>query len=156
MTAETPAAETGNQDSVFGSGYKLFLGIAGALFAIIAITIPMVIIAQSMRSVDSGGPPPAALEPGEQIALDAGCLACHTTDGSDLVGPSWLDLAGSDRPLESGETVVADDAYLEESIIDPEAKVVEGFDPTMPTTYQDTLSAEDIGSIIDFINTLSS
>ena len=83
-------------------------------------------------------------------------MACHSTDGTIVVGPSWLDLAGADRPLDTGETVVADDAYLDESIVDPEAKVVEGFTPSMPTTYGDTLRDDDIAAIVDFIKTLSS
>ena len=158
MSADTPAVEPESQDEVFGRGFKLFLGIAGGIFAAIAIAIPMVIIAQSMNTIGGGGgTPPAALEPGEQIALDAGCMACHSTDGAALVGPTWLDLAGSERVLTSGETVIADDAYLRNSIVDPDSQIVEGFQAgQMPANYEETLSSEDIDSIVDFINSLSS
>ena len=157
MSVDTPAVEPESQDEVFGSGFKLFLWVAGGIFAAIAISIPMVIIAQSMNTIGGGGgTPPAALEPGEQIALDAGCMACHTTDGSDAVGPTWLGLAGSERTLTSGETVIADDAYLRNSIVDPDSQIVEGFTAgQMPNTYEDDLSADDIDAIVDFINTRS-
>ena len=158
MSADTPSVEPESQEEVFGRGFKLFLGIAGGIFAAVAIAIPMVIIAQSMTSTDGGGgTPPAALEPGEQIALDAGCMACHTTDGTDLVGPTWLGLAGSERVLTTGETVIADDAYLRNAIVDPDSQIAEGFEPgQMPANYEETLPSEDIDLIVDFINSLSS
>lgn len=159
MTSETPASEPDTKEPVFGKGYMRFLAITGGLFAVIAIAIPMVIIASSMTGSASGGsaaPPPTAApdNPGESIAADTGCLACHTTDGTDSVGPTWLGLTGSERPLESGDTVVADDPYLEESIVDPKAKIVAGFDPLMPETYSDQLSEQEIRDLVTYINSL--
>lgn len=157
VTSEAPATEPENQESVFGSGYKLFLGIAGGLFAIIAVAIPMVIIASSLTGSGSTAAPPATDSPGggdQPPAASVACLACHTSDGTDSVGPTWLGLAGSDRDLESGETVVADDAYLRESIVDPSAKIVAGFSPIMPEGYEDQLSEEEINELISYINSL--
>ncbi|MEA1902449.1 MAG: cytochrome c [Actinomycetota bacterium] len=170
MTADTPTTEPESQDSVFGKGFMLFLGFAGGLFAAIAIAIPMVIIASNMNfggdgggtgGIESGGdnggevaPPPETGLPGEEIALNTGCLACHTTDGNASVGPTWQGLAGSERPLEGGETVTADDAYLETSIVDPAFQVVEGFPAVMPPTYGDQLSSGDIAALVEYINSL--
>lgn len=157
MTAETPTPVAESQDEVFGKGYKLFLMVAGAVFAVIAISIPMVIIAGNMNFSSGGGSvssPPVAGFPGEDIAADTGCMACHSTDGTELVGPTWLGLSGSDRELESGETVVADDDYLEESIVDPASQIVKGFQPVMPETYGDQLSSDEISSLIEYINSL--
>lgn len=157
VTSEAPATAPENQESVFGTGYKLFLGVAGGLFAIIAIAIPMVIIASNLTGSGSTAAPPATeagRDPGELLAGSAGCLACHTTDGGESVGPTWLGLAGSDRDLESGETVVADETYLHESIVDPTAKVVAGFAPVMPAGYQDQLSEDEINELISYINSL--
>ena len=158
VTSDASAQQPENKDSVFGRGFIVFLSLAGGLFAVIAIAIPMVIIASSVTDSGSAGAAPPVTEegrhPGELLAGSAGCLACHTTDGGESVGPTWLGLAGSDRSLESGETVVADDAYLRESIVDPAAKIVEGFAAVMPAGYEDQLSAEEIDQLISYINDL--
>lgn len=93
--------------------------------------------------------------PGERLVARKGCLACHNVEGAETAGPSWLGVYGSDQLLESGETVVADDAYLLESIIDPMAKVVVGFDPIMPPGYGDRLTEQEITDIIEYIKSLS-
>lgn len=80
----------------------------------------------------SGG----AQHPGEAIADEEGCLACHSTTGEDDVGPTFKGLFGETRVLtnEAGETktVVADEAYLREAIMDPSAWIPEGYDDGMP------------------------
>ena len=68
---------------------------------------------------------------GQQLAQQFGCLACHSTTGQQLVGPSWKGLAGSQRPLANGQNVTADDAYIKESILQPDAKIARGFQPGM-------------------------
>jgi len=144
-------------ESAFGKGYWLFFGFSGGLFAAIAIAIPMVLItsASSPQQATNSPPPTVApVLPGEGLAVELGCVACHTTDGTDLVGPTWAGLAGSDRLLDSGETVVADDPYLLRSIIDPPAQVVAGFNPIMPTGYGDRLTVEEISDLIDYIKSL--
>ncbi|MCZ6764062.1 MAG: cytochrome c oxidase subunit II [Alphaproteobacteria bacterium] len=75
------------------------------------------------------GDPVAA---GQRIAQSQGCIACHTLDGSAGVGPTWLGLFGKTETLDDGSTVEVDAAYLLESIIEPSAKIVEGFPPAMP------------------------
>ena len=93
---------------------------------------------------------------GATIAAQVGCLACHTIDGTPGTGPTWRGLAGSSRPLETGETVVADDEYLYQAIVDPEATVVMGFEPVMPTDYSDRLSQDEINDLVEYIKSLSS
>jgi cytochrome c oxidase subunit 2 len=90
---------------------------------------------------------------GEQLSTES-CLFCHTTDGTPLVGPSWLGLYGKTLTLNDGSTkVVADDAYLKESIQDPGAKLAMGSNPGMPPFPQ--LSDEEIEAIIEYIKTLT-
>ena len=89
---------------------------------------------------------------GCEVAERNGCLGCHTTDGTTLVGPSWLGLWGKEEELESG-TVVVDEAYLIESIIDPGAELVKGFENVMIIV---PLTQEEIDEIISYIKTLSS
>lgn len=92
---------------------------------------------------------------GQQVASNAGCQACHSLDGSKIVGPSWKGLFGSTREFEDGSTVTADEAYVHESIVNPNAKIVKGFQPNlMPATYAQTLSEDQITAIIEFIKTL--
>ncbi|HHB90924.1 MAG TPA: cytochrome c oxidase subunit II [Anaerolineae bacterium] len=91
---------------------------------------------------------------GESTAKAAGCLACHSIDGSPSVGPTWKGLYGSERELANGATVVADEDYLRESILDPRAKTVAGFPDIMPDNYGETLSELDVAALIAYIRSL--
>jgi len=92
---------------------------------------------------------------GQYFAQQNACLGCHSTDGSTLVGPSWKGLSMSNVPLQDGTTVVADDTYLHNSIVDPNSQIVQGFDAgKMPTTYREALTDEQIADIIEFIKSL--
>jgi cytochrome c oxidase subunit 2 len=84
-----------------------------------------------------------------------GLPACHSLDGQPHIGPTWLDLYLRREPLESGEAVVADEAYLTDSMIDPRAKVVRGFKPIMPT-YKGRLAAPEAAALVEFIKSLRS
>jgi len=95
----------------------------------------------------------ALIEKGKQLAQANGCLGCHSTDGSKLVGPTWNGLYGSERELQDGSKVTADEAYLKESIVDPGAKVVKGYSPVMPSFSQ--LSDEDLQALIEYIKSLN-
>jgi len=68
-----------------------------------------------------------------------------------MTGPSWLGLYGSNAPLSDGTTVLVDDAYITESILEPTAKVVQDFAPVMPPF---ALTDEEIANIIAYIKTL--
>lgn len=101
---------------------------------------------------ESGGRPadmPLA-EYGKQLYTKSGCQTCHSLDGSNLVGPSYKGIFGSNRPFADGTSAVADENYLRTSILEPNSKVVAGFAPVMPT-YQGILSDDDISAIIEFI-----
>lgn len=91
---------------------------------------------------------------GEVLAEGQGCLQCHTTDGTSASGPTWKGLAGSTRPLESGEEVVADDAYLFSSIVDPNSQVVEGYEAIMPRFYSDQLDEQQITDLVEYMKSL--
>jgi cytochrome c oxidase subunit 2 len=93
------------------------------------------------------------VEEGERVATSNGCLSCHSTDGSEKVGPSWLGLFGSQNQLEDGSTVVADEAYLRNSILDPGSQVVAGYSPVMPDAYG-LLTEEEVNALIEYIKSL--
>jgi cytochrome c551/c552 len=66
---------------------------------------------------------------GKALYTSLGCIGCHSLDGSKGTGPTFKGLVGSKVQLTSGQTVTADAAYLEKSIEDPDAEVVQGFSP---------------------------
>lgn len=98
---------------------------------------------------------PEAAGRGLQLANDTGCLACHTVDGTPSTGPTWSGVAGASRPLESGESVVADTAYLFNSIVDPGAQLVAGFAEVMPADYDDQLTEAEINDLVTYIQSLA-
>ncbi len=74
----------------------------------------------------SAGADPLA-ERGEQLFDQYGCAACHSVKGESGIGPALNGIFGKEVQLEDGTTLVVDDAYLRESIIDPDAKIVKGY-----------------------------
>lgn len=90
---------------------------------------------------------------GQTLAQSKGCIACHSVDGSALVGPTWQGLWMSEVTLEGGETVTADADYIRNSILSPNDQVVEGFPPTMPS-FEGQLSDEEIADITAYIASL--
>jgi mono/diheme cytochrome c family protein len=78
----------------------------------------------------TGGPvavTPALVAHGKSLYNGSGCSGCHSLTGSPGAGPSFKGLAGSTVTLETGETVNADDAYLERAITDPDGQIVKGY-----------------------------
>ncbi len=82
------------------------------------------------------------------------CTGCHTVDGSANVGPTLKGIYEQDVPLSDGRTVKADDNYIRESIVDPRAKIVKGFEPVMPT-FRGQLKDREIDALIDYIKEVS-
>ncbi len=110
--------------------------------------------------VDSGGDDGPGfhgtlVEYGKKVAMGQGCLKCHSLDGDPHIGPTWLDLYHRRETLETGETIIADEAYLTDSMIDPRAKIVKGYKAVMPT-YRGKLTAPDAAALVEFIKSLRS
>jgi len=95
------------------------------------------------------------IDEGRKLSLAAGCMKCHTTDGSEHIGPTWLDLYAREEHLIDGTAIRADEAYLTESMMDPGAKVVKGFTSVMPT-YKGKLTAPEVAALLEFIKSLRS
>lgn len=94
------------------------------------------------------------VERGQRLADQFGCLACHTTDGTQSVGPTWQGVFGSQEALADGTTVEVDEAYLRESIVNPGAKIVEGYQNIMPANIGEDMTEEQIDDVIAFIESL--
>ncbi len=93
-------------------------------------------------------------EAGQKLYETRGCMQCHSVDGTVKIGPTFKDLFGEQVALMDRKKVTVDENYVRESIVDPQAKVVAGFDPVMPT-YKGRLKDEEISAIIAFLKTLS-
>jgi cytochrome c oxidase subunit 2 len=103
----------------------------------------------------SGGRPedvPLA-EWGQKLYASSGCQACHSVDGSAIIGPSFKGSWESQRQFADGSTGVVDENYIRESIAYPNAKLVQGYQPVMPA-YDGTFSDDDLSAIIEFIKSL--
>ena len=98
-----------------------------------------------------GAPDLAAL--GERLAAEKGCLRCHTVDGTPHLAPTWRHMYRSMVPLTNGTSVLADEAYLTESMMDPLAKIHAGYAPIMPS-FLGQLSGGDVAAIVEYIRSL--
>jgi len=101
----------------------------------------------------AGAPDPAAQ--GAKLVQDLGCLACHATDTQRKVGPGWGGLYGSQSKLADGSTVTADDAYLEESIVHPDARIASGFAAGVMPSYETLTTHEQRQAIVAYIRSLA-
>jgi len=90
------------------------------------------------------------VEAGEYFYKSRGCIQCHSLDGTPKNGPSFKGLFGKDEKMTDGSTIKVDNNYLRESILEPQAHIVAGFRPIMPT-FKGQLTDQDITAIIEFI-----
>jgi cytochrome c oxidase subunit II len=82
-----------------------------------------------------------------------GCSTCHSLDGTASKGPTWKGMWGSMVKLSDGKSVLVDEAYVRESMMLPQAKIVAGFDPVMPT-FQGLLRENEINGLIALMKSL--
>jgi cytochrome c oxidase subunit 2 len=99
-----------------------------------------------------GGPPVTPAQAGEALFQQMGCVTCHAA-GAASRGPDLNGLFGHEVKLRGGETVIADEEYIRESIKNPSAKFVEGYPPLMPTFPN--LSDEELMNLVAYIKSLS-
>jgi cytochrome c oxidase subunit 2 len=135
----------------------------GILAVVIVVTIGFALYLSSGEALGGDGAPdtvpvtadPDAAARGAALAEGTGCLVCHSVDGAPGSGPTWKGVAGSSRPLEGGDTVIADDDYLRTSMVDPSSQLVAGFQDVMPDDYGTQLTAEEISDLVEYIKSLS-
>lgn len=89
---------------------------------------------------------------GAALFQGMGCASCHR-DVSGALGPALTDLFGSSVKLQDGTELVADENYVRESILNPRAKIVTGFQPVMPT-FQGLVSEQQLMQLIEYIKSL--
>ena len=112
---------------------------------------------QTEQAVETEAEQSAAVEAaptqmdGLSLVQAKGCMACHSIDGSKMLGPTWQGIYGSQRELASGQTITVDDDYLRESIYQPNAKLVAGFPAVMPPPVA---NEQEVQAMIDYIKSL--
>jgi hypothetical protein len=107
----------------------------------------------SIKQASDDGPPSVAR--GLAAVTRFGCIACHSSDGTKEghSGPTWKGIAGSKRTFKDGSSAIADEAYLRQAILQPEAKIVSGYDLGM-ASYAGVLSESELKSVILYIQSL--
>lgn len=96
---------------------------------------------------------------GKQLASQYGCIACHTVDGKQSVGPTWKGLYGAQIKLADGQAVTADEAYLRESITNTDAKIHQGFQPgTMGPAVEPFMAqikqGQNLDALVEYIKSV--
>jgi len=109
--------------------------------------------AQYQEWLAGGGTEGTMAERGSKLFNDLACTTCHLDNGQGR-GPSLKDLMGKAVEMADGSTAVVDEAYLRESILNSQARVVKGFQPLMPT-FQGLISEEGLAALIEHIKSLS-
>lgn len=90
---------------------------------------------------------------GGELFRSYGCSGCHSVN-SRVHAPSLTGIYLKPQPLQGGGTVVADEAYLRDSILLPEKDVVAGFEPIMPS-FAGQMPEQDLLKIIEFLKSLT-
>ena len=95
---------------------------------------------------------------GLQIMDIQGCMACHSTDGSKIVGPTYQNLYGKkETVLRNGQevTITVDDEYIRRSVLDPDADIVKGYPKGQMQSYRGKVSDADLAKIIEYLKSLN-
>ena len=90
---------------------------------------------------------------GQQLFQTLGCVSCHGATGEGGRGPALNGLFGRETPLVGGQKITADEAYIRESILNPQAQLVDGFGPIMPT-FQGQISEDQLVQLLAYIKSL--
>jgi cytochrome c oxidase subunit II len=110
---------------------------------------------RSYANWQSGGGAQGTLaEQGEKLFQQFGCATCHLLDQQGR-GPNLRGLYNKPIQLSDGQTVIAGDAYIRESILDPNAKIVASFEPNVMPVFKGQVSEEAVIQLIGYIKSLS-
>jgi cytochrome c oxidase subunit 2 len=93
---------------------------------------------------------------GEALMKSKGCVACHSTDGSKLIGPSYKGVYGKSEVVVTGgqeREIVVDDEYIKRSILQPTADIVKGYQPLMPS-QEGLVNEGEIKALTAYIKSL--
>ncbi len=89
---------------------------------------------------------------GARLYKQNACNTCHSTDGSKSPGPTWKGMIGREEALADGSKVTVDEAYIHESILKPQAKIVAGYTTVVMPPF--TITDKQIDAIIAYMKTI--
>ena len=112
----------------------------------------LVIVLGTLGFLSACGDATISPEAGQSLAALKGCSACHSVDDRTKIAPPWRGLYGSQVELNDGSTVTVDEAYLIESIKEPNAKIVKGF--TRGAMPKFSLADDEINSLVAYIKSV--
>ena len=132
------------------AGAAIFAGLTFLAGAAAEGTVRIVAVAAAQEMVDAD-----LVKRGVKLARRSGCAACHSLDGSRRPGPTWKGLYGSKRPLANGQEVIADEAYLRRSILEPDAEIAQGFPKgMMPKNFAKKLSEDKVRALVELMKSV--
>lgn len=109
------------------------------------------LVAATGEEIHAAGASSAA---GAELFQANGCNACHSLDGERKIGPSLLGIYGATVELNDGSVALIDDEYLVESILQPQAKRVAGYDDAAMPSYEGLVSDDDASALARYIKEL--
>jgi len=119
-------------------------------------TVTQTAPAPTTTSAEPEAPSAALVAQGKELYTKDGCSGCHSLDGTAGAGPTWKGLYDSQVSLDDGSTVTADDAYLEKSITDPDAEIVQGFQKGIMSASvpKGAIPPEDAKALVAYIESV--
>lgn len=103
---------------------------------------------------DAELPSMSLVEQGEALAASRGCVACHSSEDRPGIGPSYVGLFGREVELADGTTVIADENYIRESIENPHAKIVKGYENVLMPPYPGLLTELELNALMAYLKSL--
>jgi cytochrome c oxidase subunit 2 len=97
--------------------------------------------------------PESAISRGQAVFEANGCNACHSIDGSKKIGPSLKGVWGMEQVHVDGSTAIMDVDYFNESVLEPQARIIEGYGSAMPS-YQDLVTPEQLADLAAYVESL--
>lgn len=111
------------------------------------------VVAPDTGAAGSSGPKQSHAEQGKELYRAKGCVACHSTDGVRRAGPSLLGVFGRAVEMQDGSKITVDENYFRQSLMEPQAKIVKGFSPSMPG-YKGRLTDDEVKDLIVYLKSL--
>jgi cytochrome c oxidase subunit 2 len=112
----------------------------------------IVVMSEADYQAWSGGGGTDTAAAGAQLFQQSGCVGCHTGQAG-APGPDLTGLFGTQVELSTGQSVIANEDYIRESILNPAAKIVKGYQPIMPS-FRGTLTTEQVNALVLYIQSL--
>ena len=137
---------------------RSMIGVAGGIALVTTVAMLLGHDAGRLRQAEAAPAPVVAaarspIELGKELYAQKGCIACHTVDGTPRVGPSFLHDFGTTIALADGSTVAMNEAYIRESVLEPQAKARPGYPPSMPS-FRGLLKDREIDALAAYIRSL--